>query len=203
MSSLIDYFFLKSLDTCAVIIIDLYELFQDINRIHDEKYHPCPRWFVLSSATLLPYLQHKHDRVLYYTLSSLLPSIWSSLPRKYYHLFLSRMWWEFHHLLIILDIIILLAIFVHSLVPVLFSTRIPTMELWRVNSKLLATLLLWSEWAIVHSKSFANWITILTLVVQPNPYFGRTFQPMFNCVCFPRAYFLISVDLTNVISLFT
>ena len=106
------------------------------------------------------------------------------------------MWWEFHHLLIILDIIILLAIFVHSLVPVLFSTGIPTMELWRVNSKLLATLLLWSEWAIVHSKSFANWITILTLVVQPNPYFGRTFQPMFNCVCFPRAYFLISFDLT-------
>ena len=117
--------------------------------------------------------------------------------------FCQEMWWEFHHLLIILDILILLAIFVHSLVPVLFSTGIPTMELWRVNSKLLTTLLLWSEWAIVHSKSFANWITILTLVVQPNPYFGRTLQPMFNCVCFPRAYFLISVDLTNVISLFT
>ena len=61
VSSLIDYVFLKSLDKCAVIIINLYELFQDINRIHDEKYHPCPRWFVLSSATLLPYLQHKHD----------------------------------------------------------------------------------------------------------------------------------------------
>ena len=117
--------------------------------------------------------------------------------------YLGRMWWEFHHLLIILDIIILLAIFVHSLVPVLFSTGIPTMELWRVNSKLLTTLLLWSEWAIVHSKSFANWITILTLVVQPNPYFGRTLQPMFNCVCFPRAYFLISFDLTNFISLST
>ena len=117
--------------------------------------------------------------------------------------FCQEMWWEFHHLLIILDILILLAIFVHSLVPVMFLTGIPTMELRRVNSKLLATLLLWSEWAIVHSRSFANWITILTLVVQPNPYFGRTLQPMFNCVCFPRAYFLISVDLTNVISLFT
>ena len=35
------------------------------------------------------------------------------------------------------------------------------------------------------------------------PYFGRTFQPMFNCVCFPRAYLIISFDLTNVISLFT
>ena len=122
---------------------------------------------------------------------------------EYYHLFMSRMSWEFHHLLIILDIIILLAIFVHSLVLVLFSPGIPTLELWRVNTKLLATLSLWSEWVIDHSKSFDNWITTLTLAVQPNPYFGRTLQPMFNCVCFPRAYFLISFDLTNVISLFT
>ena len=37
------------------------------------------------------------------------------------------------------------------LVPVLFLTGIPTIELWCVNSKLLATLLLWSEWSIVHS----------------------------------------------------
>ena len=162
-----------------------------------------PRWIVLSSTTLLPSHQHKLVHVWCYTLSSLLSSNWSSLPRKYYHLFLSRMWWEFHHLLIILDIIILLAIFVHSLVLVLFSTGIPTLELWRVNSKLLATLLLWSEWAIVHSKSFVDWITILTLVVQPNPYFGRTFRPVFSCVCSPRAYFLISFGLKNVIPLFT
>ena len=142
-------------------------------------------------SCLVLYLEFLAVQQLIFLTSEVLPSL------------LSRMWWEFHHLLIILDIIILLAIFVHSLVPVLFSTGIPTMELWRVNSKLLTTLLLWSEWAIVHSKSFANWITILTLVVQPNPYFGRTLQPMFNCVCFPRAYFLISFDLTNVTSLFT
>ena len=159
-------------------------------------------WVIIGNILASP-PQHKLVHNLCCTLVSLLPSNCSSLPRKYYHLFLSRMWWEFHHLLIILDIIILLAIFVHSLVPVLFTTRIPTMELWRVNSKLLATLLLWSEWAIVHSKSFANWITILTLVVQPNPYFGRTFQPMFNCVCFPRAYIIIPFKLTNVIFLFT
>ena len=30
------------------------ELFQDINRIHDEKYNPSPRWFMLSSITFLP-----------------------------------------------------------------------------------------------------------------------------------------------------
>ena len=56
------------------------ELFQDIYRIHDEKYHPCPRWFVLSSTTLLPSVQHKLVRVLCYTLSSLLPNLCSSLP---------------------------------------------------------------------------------------------------------------------------
>ena len=67
------------------------ELIQDINWIHDEKYHPCPRWIVLSSTTLLPSHQHKLVHAWCYTLSSLLPSIWSSLPRKYCHLFLSRM----------------------------------------------------------------------------------------------------------------
>ena len=56
------------------------ELFQDNNWIHDEKDHPCPRWLVLSSTTLLPSLQHKLVRVLCYTLSSLLSSICSSVP---------------------------------------------------------------------------------------------------------------------------
>ena len=202
MSSLIDYICMKSLDNCVVIIINLMSSSRNSIEFMMGNTILAPRWFLFSSTTLLPSVQHNlfvfcvnleitATQQLIFLTSEVLPSL------------LSRMWWEFHHLLIILDIIILLAIFVHSLVPVLFSTGIPTMELWRVNSKLLATLLLWSEWAIVHSKSFANWITILTLVVQPNPYFGRTFQPMFNCVCFPRAYFLISFDLTNVISLFT
>ena len=57
-----------------------YELFQDINWVHDEKYHPCPRWSVLSSTTLLPSHQHKLVRVWCYTLSSLLSSNCSSLP---------------------------------------------------------------------------------------------------------------------------
>ena len=39
--------------------------------------------------------------------------------------------------------------------------------------------------------------------MRPSPYFGCTCQPMFNCVCFSRAYHIISFDLTNVISLFT
>ena len=81
-------------------------------------------------SCLVLYLEFLATQHLIFLTSEVLPSL------------LSRMWWEFHHLLIILDIIILLAIFVHSLVPVLFSTGIPTMELWHVNSKLLATLLL-------------------------------------------------------------
>ena len=57
-----------------------YELFQYINWINDGKYHPFPRWFMLSSTTLFPSLQHKLVLVLCYTLSSLLSSICSSLP---------------------------------------------------------------------------------------------------------------------------
>ena len=202
MSSLIDYICMKSLDNCVVIIINLMSSSRNSIEFMMGNTILAPRWFLFSSTTLLPSIQHNlfvfcvnlgipATQQLIFLTSEVLPSPFVKDVVR------------ISHLLRILDIIILLAILVHSLAPVLFSTGIPTIELWRVNSKLLTTLLLWSEWAIVHSKSFANWITILTLVVQPNPYFGRTFQPMFNCVCFPRAYFLISFDLTNVISLFT
>ena len=43
---------------------------------------------------------------------------------KYYHLLCQECCEELHHLLIILDIVILLAISVHILVPVLFLTGI-------------------------------------------------------------------------------
>jgi len=109
-----------------------------------------PRWFVLSSTTLLPSLQHKFVRVLCYTFSSLLPNIvllyLGILPP-----FMSRMSWQFYHLLRILDIVISLAFCVHFLVSVLFLTGIPTNGLWCVNSKLLATLLLWSYWSTIPS----------------------------------------------------
>ena len=48
----------------------------------------------------------------------------------------------------------------HSfLVPVLFLTGILTIELWCVNSKLLETLLLWSEWS--------SFILILLFIKSP------------------------------------
>ena len=124
------------------------ELFKDIDWIHVEKYHPCPRWLVLSSTTLLPFLQHKLVLVLCCTLISLLSSLWYVLPWSitiFYVKYVVRIspprmtsWYSDtspHH---------------HSfLVPVLFLKGIPTNGLWCVNSKLLATLLLWSYWSIV------------------------------------------------------
>jgi len=115
------------------------ELIQDINWIHDEKYHPCPRWIVLSSTTLLPSHQHKLVHVWCYTLSSLLSSNCSSLPWSITILYvknvlrfvppLENSWHRntsHHH---------------HSfLVPVL----IPTSERCCLDSFLLATLSLWS-----------------------------------------------------------
>ena len=107
-----------------------------------------PRWFVLSSTTLLPSLQHKLVRVLCYTWRSVLSSNYSSLPWSI-TIFdvknvvsitppLKNSWYSdtsHHH---------------HSfLVLVLFLNEIPTNGLWCVNSKLLATLLLWSYWSIV------------------------------------------------------
>ena len=123
------------------------ELFQEIYWNHDEKYHPCPRWFVLSSTILLPSIQHKLVRVLCCTLISLLSSLSYVLPWSITIFYvknvvritppLKNSWYSdtsHHH---------------HSfLVPVLFLNEIPTNGLWCVNSKLLATLLLWSYWSI-------------------------------------------------------
>ena len=59
-----------------------YDLFQDINRIHDEKYHPCPWWFVLSSTTSFSSLNTERVHVLDWILSSLLSNLCYILPRS-------------------------------------------------------------------------------------------------------------------------
>ena len=118
-----------------------YELVLDINRIHEEKYHPCPRRVMLSSATLLPSLQHKLAHILCCTLSSLLSNICSSLPWSITIFYvknvvrisppLKNSWYgetSHHH---------------HSfLVLVLIPTGVPTSERCCLDSALLATLLL-------------------------------------------------------------
>ena len=78
MSSLIDYIFMKSLDKCVVIIINILMLLQDINRIHDEKYHPCPSMIGLDNILASP--QHKLVHVLSCILNSLLSSLYCVLP---------------------------------------------------------------------------------------------------------------------------
>ena len=190
MSSLVDYIFVKSLDKCVVIIIDLmsssrisieFMMRNTILALDDLCYH-LPLYCLPTNTSLfvfgvIPWVPCYPAIVLLYlgTLTSLM----------------SSMLWEFYHLLRILGMVILLTITILSWVLMLVPTGVPTSERCCSDSALLATLLLWGEWAIVHSKSFYNWITILTLAMQPNPYFGRIFQPMLNCVCFPRAYILI------------
>ena len=117
------------------------ELLQDINRIRDEKYHPCPSMIVLSSTTFLPSPQHKLVHVLCYTLSSLLSSLCSSLSWSITIFYVKNVlrfvpplessWCSatsHHH---------------HSfMVFVLISTGVPTSERCCLDSVLLATLLL-------------------------------------------------------------
>ena len=63
MSSPSDCILMEPLDKICRDHHQHFDPFQDINWIHDEKYPPCPRWFVLSSTTLLPSVQHKLVRV--------------------------------------------------------------------------------------------------------------------------------------------
>ena len=102
MSLMINYILMKPPRQVCHDHHQHFDPFQDINWIHDEKYHPCPRWFVLSSTTLFPSIQHKLVRVLCYTLSSMLSSLCYVLPWSI-TIFMSRMSWEFHHLLRDLD----------------------------------------------------------------------------------------------------
>ena len=144
-----------------------YELFQDINWIHDEKYHPCPWWIVLSSTTLLPSHQHKLVHVWCYTLSSLLSSNCSSLPWSITILYvknvlrfvppLENSWHRntsHHH---------------HSfLVPVL----IPTSERCCLDSFLLATLFFFK--LMVESSFLGYWL------LNHHSDIGRATQPIFR-----------------------
>ena len=119
------------------------ELFQDIYRILDEKYHPCPRWFVLSSTILSPSIQHKLVHILCCILISLLSNLCYVLPWSITIPYvknvvrisppLKNSWYgdtsHPHH-----------SFLVHVFIP----TGVPTSEQCCLNSALLATLLIWS-----------------------------------------------------------
>ena len=124
MSSLIDYIFMRSLDKCVVIIISIlsssrisieFMMRNTILAPDDLCYHR-PLYCLPSNTNLFMFCVIPWDPcypAFVIRCLGVLPS------------FMSRMSWELHHLLIILDIVILLAISIHILVLVLFLTRIP------------------------------------------------------------------------------
>ena len=144
MSSLIDYFFMKTVDKCVVILINLMSSSRISIEFMMRNTILVPRWFELSSATFLPPPpQHKLVHNLCCTLVSLLSSNCSSLPWSITIFYVKKVvriapplkisWYSdtsHHH---------------HSfLVLVFIPTGVPTSERCCLNSALLATLLLWS-----------------------------------------------------------
>ena len=117
------------------------ELFQDIYRILDEKYYPCPSMVCVIIDNILAFPQHKLVHVLCCTLISLLSGLGYVLPCSIIVFCIKNLVWiapplknswysdaSPHH---------------HSfLVPVLVLTGIPTGERCNLDSALLATLLL-------------------------------------------------------------
>ena len=79
-----------------------YGLFQDINWVHDEKYHPCPDdWCYLWPLYCLPF----NTNLFVFCVIPWDPC-YPAFVRLYLGVipsFMSRMSWEFHHLLRILD----------------------------------------------------------------------------------------------------
>ena len=117
------------------------ELFQDINRIRDEKYHPCPSMICVIIDNILAFPQHKLVHLLCCTLISLLSGLGYVLPCSIIVFCIKNVvsiapplknsWYSdtsHHH---------------HSLlVTVLILTGIPIGERCCLDSALLATLLL-------------------------------------------------------------
>ena len=122
------------------------ELFQDIYRIFDEKYHPCPSMscVIIDHFIAFRSTQTSSCFVLYLEILAIQQLFFSTL--EYYHLLCKECHGNFITSYEFLVQVILPAKSVQSLVPVLFLTRKPTIELWCAKSKLLATLLLWSWW---------------------------------------------------------
>ena len=139
LSLLFDCILLKPPGKC-VDHLQHFDLFRDVNCVLDEKYPPCPRWFLLSSTTPLTSFHRELDHIMNTTRSpasvvfclEVLPS------------FLLRMLWGWPHLLIILDTSDTSHHHHSFLIPMLILTGAPTSEWCCLDSILLATLLLWN-----------------------------------------------------------
>ena len=104
------------------------ELLEGINWMHVEKYHPFPSMTVLSSTPVLLSLQHKRVRVLCCPLCSSLYSLCYLLPWSITIWYVKNVV-KIARVLRILDIVILLTITIHFLVPCCFKP-----EYQQVNS---------------------------------------------------------------------
>ena len=124
MSSLIGYIWMKSLDNCVVMIINILSssrisiefMMRNTILALDELCYHRPLYCLPLNTNLFMFCVIPWDPcypAFVIRCLGVLPS------------FMSRRLWEFHHLLRILDIVILLAISIHILLPVLFLNRIP------------------------------------------------------------------------------
>ena len=81
-----------------------FDFFRDVNYVHDEKYPPCLRWFLLSSTTPLTSFHRELVHITTCSLASVVFCLEVLLS------FMSRMLWELLNLLEILSMMILLII---------------------------------------------------------------------------------------------
>ena len=89
------------------------EPLRDINRIRDEKYHPCPSMIVLSSTTFLP---SPNTNLFMFCVIPWVPC-YPAFVLLYLGVlpsFMSRMFWDLFHLLRVLGVVLLLTITILS-----------------------------------------------------------------------------------------
>ena len=86
MSSLIDYIFMKPLDKCVVIIINILRSSKICIEFLMRNSILCPRWFGLSLTTLLYSLQHKTCSCFVLYLEFLAIQLMLCSTAEYYHL---------------------------------------------------------------------------------------------------------------------
>ena len=131
----IDYISMKPLDKICHDHHQHSEFLQDINWIHDEKYHPCPSMIcvIIGNILAFPSIQTCSCFVLYLEILVIQLMLCSTL--EYCYLLcqechgkfttIKNSWYKWY----------LFNITILFLVPVLFLTEVPTNELWCVKFK--------------------------------------------------------------------
>ena len=93
-----------------------FDFFRDVNCVHDEKYPPCPRWFLLSSTTPLTSFHRELVHIMNTTCSPASVVFCLEVLLS----IMSRMLWGLLHLLEILGMMILFTITILPWFPCCF-----------------------------------------------------------------------------------